>query len=116
MTYFRHTLVSPAAIIYHDVLPPYLRIHQYIVLWRGHAHATAYSPAIAELRGAMKGHVWKARSLRTRALLRVTLLALRLLFGLPLLSSASAWASGSSPRTFLTGEREIVRLHVSTEV
>jgi membrane-bound serine protease (ClpP class) len=59
----------------------------------------------------MKEYVWKARSPRPRAILRVTLLALLVLLELSLTRSGSAWASGSSPRTFLIGGHESFGLH-----
>src|SRR5262245_49179632 len=60
------------------------------------------APATAGSRGAMMSYPWKARNLRTRAFLRLPLLVLLLLFGLPSLRSAV----GHSPRTFLIDERQ----------
>jgi membrane-bound serine protease (ClpP class) len=62
----------------------------------------------------MKGYAWRARSPHTRSFLRVTLLALLLLFGLPLLPSGSAWVFGSSPRSVLIDGREPSGQHAPT--
>lgn len=49
---------------------------------------------------------WKARNLRTRAFLRMPLLVLLLLFGLPSLRAGSNWAVSHSPRMFLISGRQ----------
>jgi len=64
----------------------------------------------------MMSYPWKSRNLRMHAFLRMPLLVLLLLFGLPSLGSDSNWAAGHSPRTFLIGGRQSFSIQAPPQV
>ncbi len=64
----------------------------------------------------MTGYSWKARSLRARALLRMTLLALLFLIGLPALRSDPAWAADGAPDRLLITHRASLSIPSRTKL